>query len=78
MSASQLVIEGRAEASRTRPLPVGDAGLRIFAGVAILLLWELAVRLWAPAYVAKPTGVVLAVPEGVHRTPLSGTLPASP
>jgi ABC-type nitrate/sulfonate/bicarbonate transport system permease component len=61
MSASELVIGPQAEASRARPLLAGDAGLRIFAGIAILLLWEIAVRLWAPAYVAKPTGVVLAV-----------------
>ena len=33
------------------------------AGLAILLLWEVVVRAFAPAYVAKPTTVVLAIPR---------------
>src|SRR4029077_20813043 len=36
---------------------------RIVCGLAILLLWELIVRAFAPAYVAKPTGVVVAIPK---------------
>jgi ABC-type nitrate/sulfonate/bicarbonate transport system permease component len=35
----------------------------VVAGVAILALWELTVRLLAPVYVAKPTGVVAAIPH---------------
>ena len=36
---------------------------RLIAGLAILLAWEWIVRAFAPAYVAKPTTVVLAIPR---------------
>src|SRR4051812_25292068 len=36
---------------------------RLLAGTAILLAWELVVRGYAPAYVAKPTGVLASVPK---------------
>ena len=36
---------------------------RVIAGVAILLAWELVVRGYAPAYVAKPSGVAASVPK---------------
>ena len=36
---------------------------RLIAGLAILLAWEFVVRAFAPAYVAKPTTVVLAIPR---------------
>ena len=36
---------------------------RLFTGLAILLVWEFVVRAFAPAYVAKPTTVVLAIPR---------------
>ncbi len=36
---------------------------RLIAGLAILLAWEMIVRAFAPAYVAKPTTVVLAIPR---------------
>jgi NitT/TauT family transport system permease protein len=36
---------------------------RLITGFAILLAWELVVRWFAPAYVAKPTTVVLAIPR---------------
>jgi NitT/TauT family transport system permease protein len=36
---------------------------RLVAGLAIMLVWEIVVRLWAPSYVAKPTTVVLAIPR---------------
>ncbi|MBI4275736.1 MAG: ABC transporter permease [Rhizobiales bacterium] len=49
-----------ASASRSRPTP---ATLRLTAGLAILLLWEIVVRALAPAYVAKPSGVVMAIPH---------------
>src|SRR5487761_2344881 len=31
--------------------------LKAIAGVLLLALWEVVVRLWAPAYVARPTGI---------------------
>ena len=40
-----------------------DTQARIVCGLVVLLLWELVVRAFAPAYVAKPTGVVMAVPK---------------
>ncbi|MGC1816133.1 MAG: ABC transporter permease [Casimicrobiaceae bacterium] len=33
------------------------AMLKAIAGVLLLALWEVVVRLWAPAYVARPTGI---------------------
>lgn len=36
---------------------------RVITGFAILLTWELVVRAFAPAYVAKPTTVILAIPK---------------
>jgi ABC-type nitrate/sulfonate/bicarbonate transport system permease component len=36
---------------------------RLLTGLAILLAWELVVRAYAPAYVAKPTTVLLAIPR---------------
>jgi ABC-type nitrate/sulfonate/bicarbonate transport system permease component len=36
---------------------------RLIAGVTILALWEGVVRAFAPAYVAKPSGIVMAIPK---------------
>jgi len=36
---------------------------RLVTGLALLLLWEMVVRAFAPAYVAKPTTVVMAIPR---------------
>ena len=36
---------------------------RFLTGFAILLVWEVVVRMLAPAYVAKPTTVLLAIPS---------------
>jgi NitT/TauT family transport system permease protein len=38
---------------------------RLAVGLAILLAWEILVRLAAPAYVAKPSGIALALPKVV-------------
>jgi NitT/TauT family transport system permease protein len=38
---------------------------RLVTGAAILLLWEGVVRGFAPPYVAKPTGIVMAIPRVV-------------
>jgi NitT/TauT family transport system permease protein len=38
---------------------------RFVAGLVILLLWEIVVRGFAPAYVAKPTTVLLAIPKTI-------------
>ena len=36
---------------------------RLITGLAIILVWEIVVRAVAPAYVAKPSTVVLAIPK---------------
>ncbi len=38
---------------------------RLLTGLAILLVWEVVVRALAPAYVAKPTTVLLAIPATI-------------
>jgi ABC-type nitrate/sulfonate/bicarbonate transport system permease component len=46
---------------------------RLYAGVAIVVFWEIVVRAFAPAYVATPIGIVLAIPHVVtDRTFLLG------
>jgi NitT/TauT family transport system permease protein len=40
-----------------------DALARITAGAVIIGLWEIAVRLWAPAYMARPSGIAAALPS---------------
>jgi NitT/TauT family transport system permease protein len=52
----------------------GAAMQRILAGAVILLLWEGVVRVAAPAYVAKPSGIVAAFPAVITSAPfLSAT-----
>jgi ABC-type nitrate/sulfonate/bicarbonate transport system permease component len=36
---------------------------RLWAGLAIILVWEITVRAFAPAYVATPSGIALALPR---------------
>ena len=40
-----------------------DLWPRIYAGIAILVFWEIAVRALAPSYVATPSGIVAALPH---------------
>jgi len=37
--------------------------VKLAAGAALLAAWELAVRAWAPAYVARPSGVLAVLPS---------------
>jgi len=50
-------------AERSQGLASSPTLLRLVAGFAILLLWEGVVRGFAPAYVAKPSGVLMAIPK---------------
>jgi ABC-type nitrate/sulfonate/bicarbonate transport system permease component len=51
-------------AANTRPAWVNSSVLpRLLTGAVILLGWEIVVRAIAPAYVAKPSTVLLAVPR---------------
>lgn len=46
---------------------------RLYAGIGILVFWEIVVRAFAPPYVATPVGIALAVPHVVtDRTFLLG------
>jgi len=55
------VSAARPQAAAKRPS--GAFVPRLTTGLAILLAWELVVRALAPAYVAKPTTVLLAIPS---------------
>ncbi len=44
-------------------VPAGSFVPRLLAGAVILLGWEIVVRAIAPAYVAKPSTVALAIPR---------------
>lgn len=46
-----------------RRLLSADALARLAAGAAIIGVWEVAVRLWAPAYMARPSGIAAALPS---------------
>jgi ABC-type nitrate/sulfonate/bicarbonate transport system permease component len=50
-------------AVRRRAWPGRDALARLVAGIALVLVWEISVRLWAPAFVARPSGIVLVFPQ---------------
>lgn len=40
-----------------------DAAARIAAGIAIVAIWEFAVWMWAPAFVARPSRIVVVFPS---------------
>jgi NitT/TauT family transport system permease protein len=37
--------------------------VKLAAGALLLVIWELGVRAWAPAYVARPSGVIAVLPS---------------
>ena len=43
--------------------PWQTAALRAAAGIALLAVWQVGAKLFAPAYIATPTGVIAAVPS---------------
>ena len=55
---------GTARARRRAP---GATVLRLAAGLVILLIWQGVVGALAPAYVAKPSGVIAAIPEVIVK-----------
>jgi ABC-type nitrate/sulfonate/bicarbonate transport system permease component len=40
-----------------------EAAARIIAGVAIVAIWEFTVRMWAPAFVARPSRIAAVFPS---------------
>ena len=51
-----------AAAARWRSLISVEAAARIAAGIVIVLVWETATWLWAPAFVARPSRIVTVFP----------------
>jgi ABC-type nitrate/sulfonate/bicarbonate transport system permease component len=43
--------------------PGGDLGLKIAGGLIIAVLWQVLIGAFAPAYVAKPLGIIAAIPK---------------
>jgi len=62
MSSETAIAPGTAAPASRRLHP---ALLRATGGLVILLLWEGIVRAFAPAYVAKPSGVITAIPAAM-------------
>lgn len=63
---SESVIGARSApfaAQAARPSAAGTVLPRLAAGLVVLALWEAVVRAFAPAYVAKPSGVLAAIPS---------------
>jgi ABC-type nitrate/sulfonate/bicarbonate transport system permease component len=46
-----------------RGFPGGDVGLKVAGGLTIAVLWQVLVGIFAPSYVAKPIGIVAAIPK---------------
>ena len=64
--AEQALSTAVATAQKTQSASSGLSGAwlpRLITGLVILLVWEIVVRSSAPAYVAKPTTVLLAIPK---------------
>jgi len=55
--------------ARRTPFFTGAAGPRLIAGIVILLVWEIVVRAFAPAFVATPSGIVQAIPRVITSAP---------
>ena len=60
---ADAVITAAVPAARAAPAARGVLVPRLITGLALLLIWEVAVRLLAPAYVAKPTTVLMVAPH---------------
>jgi ABC-type nitrate/sulfonate/bicarbonate transport system permease component len=61
MSAPDLAL-GRAEAAGQRAWISQNAAAKLAAGAAIVAIWEFTVWMWAPAFVARPSGIIAAFP----------------
>ena len=60
---ADAAITAAVPAARAAPAARGVLVPRLITGLALLLIWEVAVRLLAPAYVAKPTTVLMVAPH---------------
>ena len=48
---------------RAWTMPGGDLGIKVAGGVVIAVLWQVLVGWFAPPYVAKPLGIIAAIPS---------------
>jgi ABC-type nitrate/sulfonate/bicarbonate transport system permease component len=48
-----------------RVLPGREAAARLITGLIILALWEFATWMWAPAFVARPSGLIAVFPQAI-------------
>jgi ABC-type nitrate/sulfonate/bicarbonate transport system permease component len=55
-------MKSRALAERLS-IPGGDIAVKVIAGLVIAVLWQVLVGALAPAYVAKPIGILAAIPK---------------
>ena len=55
-----------------RRLAESSVALKLAGGAFVLGVWEIVVRLLAPAYVAKPSGIFAALPGVVTSAPVLG------
>lgn len=63
MTDATLPTTAAAAKAPAKSLMAGKFLPRLIAGILLLGLWEVVVRLFAPAYVAKPSGIVMAFPK---------------
>jgi NitT/TauT family transport system permease protein len=65
MAESTIPAAARVSPPPRAPRPWWNAQVaaRVIGGIAILAIWEGTVRLLAPAYVAKPSSVAMAIPK---------------
>jgi ABC-type nitrate/sulfonate/bicarbonate transport system permease component len=50
-----------------RTAAFGDFAVRVVAGIVLLLVWEVLCRAFAPVFVARPSGIVMAVPRVIEN-----------
>lgn len=58
-----MTVAALPSAPRAARAALGPAASRLIAGVVILAIWEIVVRLYAPDFVAKPSGIIAAIPS---------------
>jgi len=63
MSTGELAVRETAARKGLRAAISGNLTAKIIAGLAILALWQIGVAAFAPAFVAKPLGVIAVLPE---------------
>jgi len=50
---------------------MNDLAVRVLTGVVLLFVWEALVTWLAPSYVARPSGVIRAIPRVLQAMPHS-------